>query len=744
MPRTVTGRTMLLRKGRFPSESLLPGVVAGILVGTTEVIIALSLGTLIFSGPLAPYLPYGVGMALISATILMAGIALVSRIPAVVASVQDSPAVVLAVMAAGLAAALSASAPETVLATVLVALAVATTLTGCTCLALGYFKLGKLVRFVPYPVIGGFLAGTGWLLVTGSFGVMSDYALTWRNIPALLDPQQLVLWGPGLAIALLLFFGLRRIRHLLALPALLAGSLALFFFVLWASGTSLQAAIQRGLLLGTASQGTISHPLAAGRLLAVDWPAIATQAGNIAIVIALSVISLLLNASALELAVGQDVDLNHELKAAGFAGIASGLAGGLVGYQTLSLTALAHRMGARDRLPGLVAAALCAAILLAGSSLLAYVPKAILGGLLLFLGLDFLVEWLVRGWKRLSRVDYAVVVLILGVIAVAGFLLGVAVGLLVMVILFVLDYSRMGAVHLALSGSQRRSNVERCTYHRQVLADDLGKRIYILELQGFIFFGTATAVLDKIRARLTDKAQPLVRYIILDFRRATGLDSSGVISFVKGGQSASTHGCTLVLTHLTEAMRRRFSLDGIVDNAEGVRMFPDLDRGLEWCEDQLLDSEGITFIHVPVTLSAQLADSGFEKKKTTRLLPYLERVDFEQGDRLMVQGDEADELYFIEQGTVSVCLELDNGECVRLQTLGLGTAVGEPGMYLGTKCSASVIADSPGIAYRLTRQGLAQMEQEDAALAASFHRLVARLLSERLVATTRTLEAVLK
>jgi len=148
-------------------------VVAGVLVGTTEVIAALSLATLIFSGSLASFLPYGVAMALISATILLAGISLVSRIPAVVASVQDSPAVVLAVMAAGIATALSASAPETVLATVLVALAIATTLTGGACLVLGHFKLGRLVRFVPYPVIGGFLAGTGWLLVTGSFGVMS-------------------------------------------------------------------------------------------------------------------------------------------------------------------------------------------------------------------------------------------------------------------------------------------------------------------------------------------------------------------------------------------------------------------------------------------------------------------------------------------------------------------------------------------------------------------------------------------
>jgi len=110
----------------------------------------------------------------------------------------------------------------------------------------------------------------------------------------------------------------------------------------------------------------------------------------------------------------------------------------------------------------------------------------------------------------------------------------------------------------------------------------------------------------------------------------------------------------------------------------------------------------------------------------------------------MRQGEEADKLYFIERGTVSVYLEISGGERVRLQTLGLGTAVGEPGLYLGTKCSASVIADSPTIAYRLTRAALVEMKEKEPDLAATFHEFAARLLSERLAATTRTLEAVLK
>jgi SulP family sulfate permease len=468
------------------------------------------------------------------------------------------------------------------------------------------------------------------------------------------------------------------------------------------------------------------------------------QAGNMAILLIVSVVGLLLNASSLELIIRQDVDLNRELRTAGFANLLSGLGGGMVGYHALSSSTLSYRIGARGRWPGILAGAICMALLFTGSALLAFFPVPILGGLLLFLGLDFLVDWVVEGWSRLSKPEYAVVLLILVVIAAAGFLAGVAVGLVAMIILFMLSYSRINVVHHAGTGAEIRSSVERCAYHRQVLAKDLGAHIHILELQGFIFFGTANALLDQIRARVADADQPPVRYIVLDFRRVTGLDSSAVLSFVKGQQLAEAQGIILVLTHLSGRIREQIALGGLLEDGVGVRVFPDLDHGLEWCEEVLLEVEGITAMHLPVTLRAQLADGGFEKASTARLMEFLERVDVEVGEYLIRQGREADQLYFIERGAVVVCLETEGGERVRLQTLGLGTAVGELGLYLGATTTASVLAESPTVAYRLTRATLSKMKEEEPELAATFHEFVAHMLSERLAATTRTLEAVLR
>jgi SulP family sulfate permease len=730
-------------QNEFRPKNLLPSLTSGIVLGISEVIFAISLGSLVFSGKLAVYFPYGVGAALVTAATVMIVTALTSKIPGVIGSTQDGSSVILAVIAAALVGAVRVTSSQGLLATVLVAISLTTLLTGIVFLTLGFFKLGGLVRFVPYPVVGGFLAGTGWLLATGSFGVMTQYSLNLANLPALFQSAQLIQWIPGVLFALALFFGLRRFQHFLAMPAILLGSIAVFYLVLLVTGTSIESATTQGLLLGKVSGEAIWQPLALNNLLTADWAAIFGQGGNILITLTLSLVGLLLNASALELAIQKDVDLSHELKSAGLANFLSGLGGGLIGYHALSLSTLSHRIGARGRLPGLVAGAICAVMLFAGSALLALFPKPLLGGLLLFLGLDFLVEWVIASWAKLSRSEYAIVLLILVIIASTDFLVGVGVGLVAMVILFVLNYSRIDVVHLALSGAELSSNVERCAYHRRALTD-LGKHTYILELDGFLFFGTANALLEKMRARVADASQPKTLFIILDFRRVTGLDSSAVLSFTKGRNMVETQGITLVLTHVSPHIQRQLALGGLTENDSKLRFFADLDHGLEWCEEQLLEMERITTLHVPITLSAQLADSGFKKTDTARLLPFLERLTIQQGDYLLRQGEEADKLYFIEMGTVSVYLEMGSTERVRLQTLGLGTAIGEPGLYLNTICATSVIADSAVTAYRLTRPALAEMKAREPELAATFHEFAARLLSERLAATTRTLEAMLK
>ncbi len=723
------------------SGQMLPILTAGVLIGISEIIFAISVGSLIFSGELAPNLAHGIGIALVTAMVTMISISLLSAIPGAIGSLQDSPSVILAITVAALVGMLSAAERENELNTILVLIAITSLLTGLLFLALGFFKLGGLVRFFPYPVIGGFLAGTGWLLVQGSFGTMTDYSLSLSNVRELLQPAQLLLWLPGAAFALISLISLRRIHHFLIMPIIMIGAIIMFYITLMLTGTSIEQAIQSGMLLGEIPGEIYWQPLSYKNLLAADWGAILRQSSNIATILILSLIGLLLNASALELALEKDADFNRELRTAGAANILSGLSGGMVGYHTLSASILSYKIGTQSRMVGLFAGLICALMLFAGSNLLTLFPKPILGGLLLFLGLEFLYEWVIRGWSKLSRVDYFVVILILIVIAATNFLVGVAVGLVATIILFVANYSRIKVVRHTMSGAEMKSNVERLDDQRRKLKE-LGVQIYILELQGFIFFGTANSLLEQVKVRLSDPNQLPVRFIILDFRHVSGIDSSAVYSFIKCRQIVKAQDIILILTNLSNGILHQLEVGGLLEDNTSVRVYPDLDRGLEWCEDHFLNELGIIDMTLPTTLPERLVEAGFLECDVDHLMRYLERVEVDESEYLIHQGDESNHMYFIESGHLSIYLEIENEKPLRLQTLGTRLVVGELGLYLGTTRSASIIADKPSITYMLSKAALIAMKQKAPNLAAALHEFVACELAERLADTTRLLSTL--
>ncbi len=717
---------------RLPTE-----IAIGVVLGLTEAFFAVSLGGLIFSGRLADHLSIGIGMALIagSAALVLTSI-LASASPAI-GSLQDGPNVLIAVVAGSLAA--SVSDPDQLLVTVLLAMIAATLLTAGILLLLGVFRWGGLVRYIPYPVVGGFLAGTGWLLVRGALDILAG-PVQLASLPALLDPQRLLLWLPGVLFAVALFAALRRINHFLTLPAMLLGGLGAFYLALWVTGIDLAQATERGLLLGGAG-GSIWRPPNLLGLGTPDWGALVGQIGNIGAVLGISLISLLLNASSLELVLKRDLDINRELRAAGVVNLASGIAGGMVGFLSIGLSALAVRGGARSRWPGVIGGLVVLVVLLIGYAAIAYFPKALLGGLLFTLGLDFLDEWVVRSWKRFTRAEYGVVLLILVVIAATDFLVGVGVGLAAMIVHFVISYSRVDVMRHKLSGAELRSNVERNALEQRALARG-GEAIYLLELRGHLFFGTAVSILDRIRARVEEAGRPAVRFILLDFKHVTGVDASTALTFLKAEQLARERGISLCLTDMPAAVRLRLEQAGLAAESPALRHFADLDRGLEWCEEQLLQADGEIAGALPDDLCDQLCLLGFEEAFAERLPPYLEPLEIPAGGYLMRRGEASDCLYYIEDGRVSVLLERDGAEPLRLRTIRRGATVGEMGFYTGSVRTASVVAEVSVRVQRLTLSSVAAMTAREPDLSASFHRWIARLLAERLAAATRSVEAL--
>ena len=729
----------------FRLQKLVPSLSAGLIVGITDVSFEISLAALIFSGVLAPFVANGIGFLLFGAfTILFLG-ALTSSIPGTITIPQDTPAAILALIVAGVASNMSASATlDVTFTTAVTAIIITSLLAGLIFILFGQFKLSSFARFIPYPVVGGFLAGTGWLLAKGGLSVMINMSLKLENLPRLFRTDNLLHLLPGVIFALALLLLLRRTSQSLVIPGMLALAIGLFYIVLALAGISTSQAAETGWLLGPFEQEALFQPLGLSAVAQVEWPAIFSQVDKIGAVIVLSLISTLLNVSALEVAAKEDIDMNRELQSAGLANVVAGLFGSTVGYQALSLTVLTHRLNAKTRLAGVFAALVCGGTLLFGASLLSYFPKPLLGGILLFMGLSFLVEWVIDARARLPRIDYLLVLMILVAIASIGFLEGIAIGVLAAVVMFVVSYSQINAVKHALTGETYRSKVERPFAHRQTL-QKRGTEIFILRLQGFIFFGTAQKLLDRIKERLNDPACPRLSFVILDFRQVVLIDSSAVFSITRMKQLAEAQNIKMVWTNLTPAITRLLEKGGLIDeDDERFIILPTLDHGLEWCENQILALQGVTDLTgVIEKIERQLKYAIPELQDIKRLTKYLEKKEVKQGEYLMHQGDQPDEMYFIEAGLVSAQLELPDGNIMRLRSMRGGTTVGEMGMYLGNARTASVVADRLSIVYRLSKNALKEMEKKDPKVAALLHQWIASLLAERLADNNRTIEALL-
>jgi SulP family sulfate permease len=607
-------------------------------------------------------------------------------------------------------------------------------------LVLGRFKLGTLIRYLPYPVVGGFLAGTGWLLVSGALGVLTGTSLTLAQLPTLLQPDLLVRWLPAFLFAVLLLIVLRRYSHVLILPTMLAAAIALFYVLLWLTGTSVAEASGQGWLLGPFPEGGLWQPLIPSDLGRVHWPVIFGQLGNILTILVISVISLLLNTGALELTARQDMDLNRELQSAGLANLVTGLGSGFPGYQALSLSALGPMMGAISRLVGLVVALVCGVVLFFGAPLLSYFPKPLLGAVLLFLGLAFLVEWVYDAWFKLSEAEYGIVLLIMVVIGVFGVLEGVALGIVLAVVLFVISYSRISVVKHTLSGASYRSNVDRSRQETRTLRSR-GHWLYILELAGFIFFGTANRLLEQVRERIGQPDLPPPRFVVLDFRQVSSLDASAVLSFAKMKQLTHARDIVLVFTHLSARVQYQLAKEVFTEgDRECWRIDVDLDHGVEWCEEQLLRiAEAEERASEDESRPASVRP---ESIGVTGLKVYMARMDVPEGTYLIHQGDPPGSLYFVESGQVTAQRELSDGRVLRLRKMGPGTVVGEMGLYLGAVASASVVTRQPSTIYHLSAQDLGRLEREDPKIAAALHNYIAQLLSERLARANNTLQAL--
>jgi len=723
---------------RLRQSRLAPALVSGVVSGTIVIIFDISLAALIFAGTLGSRLSMGIGIFLIGSIIVGLVVSLGSSFKPAIAAPQTDASVITALMAGAITTQITTVDP---FPTIVVAIGLTSLVTGGFFLLLGVRRMGILVRFIPYPVVGGFLAGAGWLLLHGTVIVMLQENVGMNNIAIMIDPTRAAKYLPGLAIGILLSMIMRRYRNFLLLPGLLMIAIAIFYAIIYFAGMSVDQALDRGWLLGRLPEGSLWPPIALGDLRAVQWNVLLSNSGNIAAVMTMASITLLLSASSVEVATEQEIDLDRELRWTGIGNMLAGLAGGMVGYLSLAESTMNYKAGANTRLTGIVSAACCVLVAIFGAGMLSYLPLPVLGGLLSYLGYECLIDTVYEDWFRLRRMEYAVVIVILLVIGVEGFLPGVVVGGIVSMFLFAASYSRIEVIRNEISGAHLRSNVGR-TLTEEGALEERGRQIHILQLQGYIFFGTAYRLLTRAQERIM-KAEPVpLRYLVLDFRHVNGIDSSAVASFRRLRQMADNNGAKVVLTEVPNDVRTALERSLVTREGDDVfRIFPDLDHGLERCENEIIASSPAAGQSAPA-LSRDLWAVFSGATDVGRFLNYLERVETPAGYDLFRQGDASKDLYIIESGELTAWLEIDGKKTKRLRTMGPGSVVGESGLYMDATRSATVTTNGPAILYRLSVDALRRLTREAPELAAAFHQLVARLLAQRIVNTTNPVKSL--
>ncbi len=435
-------------------------------------------------------------------------------------------------------------------------------------------------------------------------------------------------------------------------------------------------------------------------------------------------ISLLLTATGLETATGDEARTDRELVVGGASSLFSGVAGGTIGFVTFARSMTLKEAGAGSRAAPVIATLLIGLTPFVFPQALGFIPVTALGGLLFYLGGGLLYKWVWLTRTKMSLGEWAAIPTVIALSVHYDVIIGVFAGLLLGCVNFTATYGLGSPVRARYFGDVALSNVWRSHADRQLLWETAGQRL-VLYLQGFLFFGTANRLLKEIRAEL--ESGKVLRWLVLDLGGVEGLDSSALSTLQRISELAAERNIGVVLSGMPAEVVERLRRARL--GASPV-FAATLDEALEWCEAHTLAEAG----HVssePETLSSRLR-AEFGEEAAHFLLSHFSAVEVPAGAALMEQGERTDDLAFIESGRASVHVAFEDRPPVRVRTLVAGTMIGELGFYVGAPRTATILAETNCHLIRVAPSDIERLEAAHPDLALGFHRLIAKRLCLRI------------
>lgn len=739
MHQTVHGRALTIAEVRArilgSVRDILKEATAGLAASVVLIANIVSFGALMFPGDLSSGIPIAIWAMLIGASVGGVWIALTTSLPPLATGIDSPTGAVLVLLSNMTASAVRAAggSPEAEIQSVMLIYTAATFVSGVLLWGLGVRRWGSYFRFVPYPVVGGFLAAAGYFLIAGAMRMTtSRTALT---IASLFDWTVIDTAKLASAVAVLgVLLTLRRwVKSPLAMPVAL--------IAMWLVGVT---ALDRVGLSGAEhgwylrSLGTLTAwlPLEAVRKSHLTWPMLVRIGPELLAVTSVALISLVTKVSGLEVARQGAGDLDREFRGHGVASLIAAPLGGLISGLQPSTSRLIECAGGATRMSAVISALALGVVALTNFDLPGLVPIPIVAGLVLYLGYTFILDAFWRPYSQRAWLDLLLAIAIMVVCIRYGYLTGVLAGLLCACLLFAISYARLGIVRRHLTGTQFVSHVERSPEAREHLRA-VGDAIQLYWLSGYIFFGSSENVFERIRSDIETQLPRRVAYVILNFEAVSGADSSASVSLTKLGNYCRQHGTTVVYCGLSQTTRAALERCGIIGGKSQNQVFPDLNVALACCEDKLLGESNVAAETNPDGFSSWLQHHLGADVNPADLIAYFERNDLEGSVVLHRQGEAADTIDLVAAGRLAIDVTNSRGENVRVRRIMTHTVVGEMGFFRRSLRSATVTSEESATIFTLTRANFERMRREQPDLANAFSDFIVRILSYRVETANR-------
>lgn len=427
------------------------------------------------------------------------------------------------------------------ISTVIVSMAIAAILCGLFQILFGILKIGKYIRYIPYPVLSGFMSGIGIIII-----VQQIYPLFGLKSPVLIVDMitQLPSHISGFSLAaLLLGLGTVAIIYLFPLITKKVPSTLVALVVMTIVAVCIH--FDDKLTIGEIPSGfPMPFFLKEGMDFSqVQWLSVIKMSVLPALTLAgLGSIDTLLTSVVADNTTKTKHNSNQELMGQGIGNMMVGLFAGLPGAGATMRTVVNIKSGGRNRLSGIVHGIFLLAVLLGLGKLVKFVPLSVLAGILITVGIGIID---VKGFKDLLKIPRADAVVLLTVLFLTVFvdlLIAVGIGMIIACVLFMKRASDLveGGYH---SDQMTAFDKEIPWEDEKVLTDEVRSKIYIQRLNGPIFFGSITRF-QEVMHDIPDDA----KIVIIRMRLVSFMDQSGLYAMETAIKDLQAKGVTVLMT----------------------------------------------------------------------------------------------------------------------------------------------------------------------------------------------------